>query len=81
MLLPMWCSKFLGVPLLVSHDKGKLPPSLRSCRPRQPADLRTNVVLLSASGDMWLPIFLAVRVVVTGVILLSRQWMKAWSLL
>ena len=70
----MSCSKFRGVPLLVSHDKGKLPPSLRRCRPRQLADLRTNVVLLSVSGDMWLPITLVVQVVVTGVILLDHLW-------
>ena len=73
----MLCLKFLDVPLLASHDKGKLPPSLMRCRPRQPAGLRTNIVLLFASGDMWLPIFLAVWVVVTDVILLDHLWMKA----
>ena len=64
----MSCSKFRGVLLLVNRDKGKLPPSLRGCHPRQLVDLCTNVVLLLVSRGMWLPISSTRQVVVTGVI-------------
>ena len=77
----MLCSKFRGVLLLVSRDKGKLPPSLRRCRPRQLVDLRTSVVLPPVSGDMWLPISSTSQVVVTGVTLHDHLWRRVLPLL
>ena len=77
MLLPKPCSKFQGVLLLVNHDRGKLPPSLERCRPRQLVGLHTNVVHLFVLGDMWLSISSASQVAVTGVIILDHLWRRA----
>ena len=79
-LLPRSCLRFPGVLLLVNCDRGKLPPSLRRCRPWQLVSHRTSVVLLFVLGGMWLPIFLVGPVVIIDVSVLVCRWRRVLQL-